>query len=122
MCTFPGALLLEKISSFLLSRKFPMGTTQTQTSQRLSAKKITVENIQLCNCPHRYMTFRGTVWIKWVSENPELFIKYRQVFYSPTVTTPSQIDTGRGKGCSKDGEYCKSGSLNTPRQSKRLGY
>lgn len=38
MCTFPGTSLLEKVSSFLLSLKFPMGTTQTQTSQRSSAK------------------------------------------------------------------------------------
>ena len=39
--------------------------------------------------------------------------KYAQVFHSSIVTgLPKQI-IGRSKGCSNNGEYCKSGGLNT---------
>lgn len=74
MCTFHGALLLEKVNPFLPSLKFPKEITQTQILWRLSAKKINVKNIQLCKCPHRYVALRGTVWMKRDSETLDLLI------------------------------------------------
>ena len=104
MYTFHGALLHEKVSSPQL--KVPHGELTRLRYSRGYLLKIKV-NIQLSNTPHKYVTLRGPVWMKWDSEILELLIKYAQVFHMPPL--PKQT-TRKGKGCSNDGEYCKSGS------------
>lgn len=44
------------------------GADYTDSYPRGYLLKIKVENIQLCNCPHKYATYKGTDWIKWGSE------------------------------------------------------
>lgn len=119
MCTFHGASLLEKVSSFLPSLKFPRGIHRLRYP-RGYLLKIKVEEIQLCNCPHKHGIFRGTIYMKWDSATLRLLIKYTQVFYGPIATIPSQVDHRRGKGCSNDGKYCKSGGPSTSEQRELL--
>ena len=93
-CTSDDALLLEKPCHSLPAWSLPGGLHRLRYP-RGHLLKIKVENIQLCNYPHKHMIFRGTGWMKWDSETLELLIKYTQVFSSLPLLLKGTTRRGR---------------------------